>query len=444
MDFKRRMMMKKTVILLLMVQMTLLAGVADLQTMYDEKKYREVILEAQGSTDLYGDVKLHLLWAQSAEAMSNALKTRPYVPLSPEEKAKVVSLDEMAMSAYERVLMIDPDDTEVRVHLAMLYAELERDELADEMSKSTENYQLSPAQRTSLESIRGEEDLQKVRASAEIGIGYDSNINVSPGDLDLPTSEDEISTMFVQLKGAVSYTHDLSEEGGWYARGDGNLFYQNNIDADFYNLFAFSVGAGMGYHRDSYDVYLPVTYSRVHFLDRDLLQSVSIDPRINFALSQAFILNANARYTQRSYIEEIDERRNDTVVGGGLGLYWLFARDFAYFKVNLDSYSAEFSDSLLFTNKDTMTASFGVNYHVLDWFITRFDYRYRSAEYDDAADADSDERSDDYHQAEFKVSRMFLDSLEGSLLYRYVRNDSNYALAEYDKSIFMLGLQYNY
>lgn len=414
--------MKKTTTLLLLAQITLIAGVADMQTLYHQRKYEAVIAEAQKSPSEYGDASLHLLWAKSAEALGKK---------------------EIAMSAYERVLMIDPDNTEVRVHLASLYADLGRDELAAEMSKSTENYQLTPAQRTALASLR-RDDLQQMRASAGIAVGYDSNINISPDELDLPTIGKAKETIFTQFLGNLSYTHDLSEKGGWYLRGDADLFYQNNSSAHYYDLLAGSVAAGAGYSGSFYDVYLPVSYGRVHYLDRDLLQSVSVDPRINFTLAPSFILNVNARYTERSYIDKADEKSDVTISGGGLGLFWLFDNNFAYIKANYNNYSADHSDSIRFTDKDTITTALGINYALREWFIARADFRYRYATYDDKVTDSSDDRSDDFYQTDLKVSRIFFDTLEGSLLYRYIKNTSNYAPAEYDKNIVMLGLQYNY
>ncbi len=414
--------MKKTVALLLISPIILFADVADLQTLYDQEKYEKVITKAQKSTSKYGDPKLHLLWAKSAEALGE---------------------DEMAMSAYERVLMLDPDDTEVRVHLVKFYADSDRDELADEMSKSTENYQLTPAQRTSIKTLSGD-DPERLKASASIEMGYDSNINVSPGDLDLPHLGKEIDTMFTQFNGSLSYTYELDEKSGWYLRSDADIFYQNNADASYYNLFAISANIGLGYSNDLYDAFIPVSYGYIHYLDRDLLESVSVDPRINFALPKSFIGNINARYTQRSYLAEADKNRDDTVTGIGLGLYWLFEKNFAYISTNYDSYDAKYSDSLRFTDKETTRVAMGINYNVEEWFIARFDYRYRYAKYDDIIQSGGDKRSDDYHQAEFKVSRMLTDTMEASLLYRYSKNNSNYELAEYDKDIVMLGIKYNF
>ena len=414
--------MIKTTLFLLVAPITLLAGVAEMQTFYDQKNYDQVITEAQKSTSEYGNAKLHLLWARSAETLGK---------------------EEMAMSAYERVLLINPDNTEVRVHLAMLYAHSDRDQLADEMSKSTENYQLTPAQRMSLDTLETD-DLDDFKASASIAMGYDSNINVSPDDLNLPEFGEKIDTLFTQFQANLSYIHDLDEKGGWYLRSDADLFYQNNNDANYYNLFAGSANIGVGYSTDLYDVLIPVSYGRMNYLDRDLLESVSVDPRINFPLSKSIIGNINARYTQRSYIHKADKDRDDSVAGIGLGLYWLFEKNFAYISTNYDNYSAEHSNSLLFTDKETTRVSMGINYNVEDWFIARLDYRYRYASYDDVIEFILDKRHDDYNQVEIEISRMFTDTLEASLLYRYTDNSSNYDLAEYDKDITMFGFQYNF
>ena len=414
--------MKKTLTLLFVSQTVLLAGVAEMQTLYDQKKYEQVIAEAQKSTSEYGNPELHLLWAKSAKALHK---------------------DEMAMSAYERVLMIDPDNKDVRVQLAILYATTERNDLANKMSRSLENYQLTPAQRTSLETLN-KGDLEHLNASASIAIGYDSNVNVSPGDLDLPLFGKEIGTMFTLFKGSLSYIHDLDEMGGWYLRSDADIYYQNNADASYYNLLAGSVDIGPGYSEGAYDVYLPVSYRRFHYLDRDFLESVSFDPRINIALSASYILNLNARYTQRTYLDEADKNRDDSVAGIGAGLYWFLDDNFAYINTNYDNYSAKYSESLPFTDKETMRISMGVNYYVIDWFFARLDYSYRYAKYEDHVKDSEDERRDRYNQLEMKVSRMISDTLEASLLYRYSQNNSNYAAMEYDKDVVMLGLQYNY
>jgi len=416
--------MKKITGLLLTAQIALFAGVTEMRTLYDQKNYEAVIEEAKRSTNDYGNPKLHLMWGYSAEALGK---------------------NEMAMSAYERVLMMDPDNVELRVHLTSLYAYLDRDELATKMSKSTENYQLTPAQRNSLNTLK-KADAAALKIAATFAIGHDSNINVSPEDLEIPSNDDAISTMFAQFTAHLSYTYALTDNKDWYFRTDADIFSQTNFEsaAEYYNVFAASAKLGLGYRGDAFDMYLPVKYGRMHYLERDFLETIGFEPRVNITFSESLIGNINARYTERSYLDKADKNRDDTIIGYGGGLYWMFDKNFAYLTSNYDDYEAENSKSLLFTDKETFNLSAGVNYNVNDLFITRLGYRYRYTLYGDFLPDGNKQRNDYYNQGEVKVSRIFLDTMEGSLLYRYSTNRSNYELAEYDKDVVLFGLQYNY
>ena len=333
----------------------------------------------------------------------------------------------------------------LRVHLASLYAYLDRDKLATEMSESTQNYQLTPSQRNSLDILK-KADAEDLKIAAKFAIGYDSNINVSPNDIDIINSGEALSTMFAQFSGNLSYTHALNDDQDWYLRTDAGMFYQGNFEseASYYDIFAFSAGLGLGYRADKYDIYVPVKYGRMHYLERDFMETVGINPRINFTLDDSVVGTVNARYTQRNYLSVTDRNRDDSVRGYGGGIYWLFDKNFAYLTSNYDDYVAKYGDSLLFTDKETFNLSAGVNYNVNDWFIARLDYRYRYSLYGDFLPNGNKQRNDYYNQGQLKVSRMFLDDVEGSLQYSYAKNKSNYDLAEYDKDIVIFGLQYNY
>jgi len=267
--------MKKLAGLLFASQITLFASVTQMHTLYNQKNYSAVIEEAQRSTNEFGNPNLHLMWGYSAEALGQ---------------------NEMAMSAYERVLILDPDNVAIRVHLTSLYAYMDRDKLATEMSKSTENYQLTPAQRNSLNTLK-KADAAALKIAATPAIGYDSNINVSPEDLNLPNNEDALDTMFAQFTAHLSYTYALTDQKDWYFRTDADIFSQNNFDSDaeYYNIFAVSAKLGLGYRADKFDIYVPVKYGRMHYLERDFLETVGVEPRVNITLSESLIGNINAR-----------------------------------------------------------------------------------------------------------------------------------------------------
>ena len=420
--------MKKITTLILLANISLLADITQLQSLYYAGSYEETITHAKSLTSEYSNPALHRLWAQSAEALGR---------------------EDEAMSAYERAAILDKSDTESRVALIKIYKSSGRDSLANETSKELKNYQLSLKQRNSLAKLKSTRQ-DSIKAKAAISIGYDSNINVNPGSSALDDyygttgSTDELSTLFGRFVGGVSYMHDLEDKGDWYVSASLRAYYQNNFDEDFYNLFLGSLEVGAGYAGDGYTVYVPLNYDTVNYLDKDLLSQYRVDPRMNLLISSNFIVNLNLRYAKRDYTDTVDEARNDSTMGVGFGLYYLFDKDFVYFNAKYEMYEADDSSAVKFIDKDMMTASLGVNYNLTPWLVSRLDYRYRSGSYDDDIDTKAEARSDTYSQVEIKFSHYFMDNFEVYISDRYATNSSNYVPAEYSKNIVMLGLGMNY
>lgn len=421
-------------ILLLLTALCVLvsASYQKAQEYYTNQDYSNAIKEAKISFDEYSNPNLHLVWAKSAEALGNTQE---------------------AMNAYERVTLLDVNNIESRIALVKIYEKTQRDDLARDMSKELQNYQLTPEQRSSLDLLKGT-NINSIKAKATLGVGYDSNINVNPGGSALDDyygtigNDGTIDTLFSRLTGSLTYINELESKGGLYVKGDARIYYQNNSDAHYYDMLMGSLEAGVGYAGDDYTLYLPLVYDRMKYLDRDLLQIVRIDPRVNVTLTNEYILNLNARYAKRTYIDSVDKNRDDSTVGVGAGLYYLFDKNFAYANIKYEKFSAANNSVLKFVDKSMFTASFGVNYNLTSWLVTRVDYRYRMGSYDDNIGTfltpNKSKRSDDYNQIEIKLSHYFMENFEAYISDRYSKNSSNYAPAEYNKNVIIFGLGLNY
>jgi len=422
----------KLIILLITLSSLAFASYENSEQFYKNGEYQKAINEAKSSFSEYSNPKLHLLWAKSAEALGHTGE---------------------AMSAYERVVMLDESDTESRVALVKIYKKSSRDDLAKEMSKELQNYQLTPAQRSSLDLLQGG-SIDSFKAKATLGVGYDSNINVSATGSDLDGYyqttgiSGEKSTLFSRLNGSLSYINELQEKGGWYVRGDARIYYQNNSDAHFYDMFVGSLEAGVGYAEDGYTLYMPIGYDRVNYLDVDLLSQVRVAPKVNITLNKNYILNINAKYASRSYSKEVYKGMGDTSYGVGAGFYYLFDKNYAYMTANYASYSSSQTIHNAYIDKNMLTLSLGVNYTLSSWLVARLDYRYRKGSYDETIainnPTETTDRADDYNQIELKLSHYFADNYELFISDRYAKNSSNYVPAEYKKNILMFGISANY
>lgn len=410
--------MKITVVAIMMLPVVLFATVTDVELFYEQHQYEQAIAEAKKSTSFYGSLQLHLLWAKSAEALGRT---------------------EEAISAYERVLMISSHHKEARIALARLYANSDRVVLVKQL---LEDDSLSKEDRTTITALISEDD-NLVNISAKIGVGYDSNINVSPGDLDLPASSEEIGSRFIRFQGALNRSYQFENIENIYLRTNVAISYQSN-EKNYYNLFSGLASLGIGYLDDNYDLFLPLIYSRLHYLGSDLMESIGIKPNANIALSSSLVGNINARYEERSYFQETDKKRDDSVVGAGLSVYHLFGDNIAYLKVNYDSYSPKYPDLIPYVEKKTISISTGIDYQINDTYLAGADLVYRYTDFDDPIAQNEDERSDKYYKIDLKLNRNILEDLVGSFNYTFASNRSNYLPSEYRKHIIMCNVHYKY
>ena len=407
---------KKILIALSLSAISLFANIDQVQVFYDAGQYEEAVTEAKASKDEYSNPELHLLWAKSAEKLGR---------------------DNDAMSAYERVEMLDEQNIESRVALVQLYKRTGRDDLARSASKDLQNYQLTPEQRNSLDVLRGT-NLGSLKANANVAIGYDTNINVASNDL-TGTSGEALSTMFSQLAGSVSYIHEIEDKGGWYGRGDLQVYNQTNFDNDagVYDLLLVGGSLGAGFVGNGYDVYIPLGYDSINYLDQSLLSQIKLQPRVNYTLSNEMILSGEFSYIKRSYASDFKDR-DDTSFGLGGAIYYLLDKDFVYAKVKYDTFSADNSTAGIYVDKSVFTSSLGVNYNLAQWLVMKADYRFRLGSYTD------NDRSDFFNQLEVKFSHYFAKMYEAYVSNAYAKNSSDISTFEYDKNVFMFGIAMNY
>ena len=353
----------------------------------------------------------------------------------------------LAQAAYERAILKDDDNVKARLKLAELYTSMQMKEQADALllNVNVNDTQLTPAQRTSLATLKTTEDesLSTFKARVSLDFGYDSNINISPISDDLVSTvvDGETATLFTRLKVDLSYLHDLSASGGWFLRTDANLYYQNNTAAHFYDAAYGRVYAGGGYHGSSFSLYVPLFYDRLNYLERDLLQEAGLRPNLDIQLSSNFILNVNAMYSARRYIQESDQLRDDDIASAGAALFWLDGKDMAYIKTRYENYSGINSNAVAFTDKSLYYGMFGGIYSVEDIVDLRLNYQFRFGDFEEVA---AGEREDSNHDLKFALERDLIKQLRLRAQYRYVANISNYDLAEYAKNEMMLGIIYNY
>lgn len=419
-------------ILLSAVAIALLADVSKVEQLYANAEYEQAIAEARASKGQYSHAKLHLLWAKSAEALGRY---------------------EEAMSAYERVLILDEKNIDAKVALLKLYRSSKRKELAAQIASELREAELSKDQKELFQKSDGD-DRSSISAKAFVVIGHDTNVNMSASakDIDLylqsTGNQAELATLFAKTQLSIGYNYEFEEASGWFMRGDANLIYQNNFDAHDYDALAPRLEAALGYSGSDFAFALPLAYEKLYYLQSDLYQKVRLEPRLTMAIDSHWMWSVNLIAEMRSYNPALYRGMDDQSLGLQTGVYYMDAKDYLFVTLRYENVSALKDPSNYYVDKSLLGATVGGLYNLENTLAIKAEYGYRRGSYDDVKDLKTpsigSKREDNYHQAAIKIFYKLSEASELFAEERYAHNDSNYLLANYDKNTVMLGISMSY
>ena len=353
--------------------------------------------------------------------------------------------DEKAMSAYERVVLINPNNIDATLELLKLYNKLQMEDEAKALRASLENMQLSPKQRRILATLR-ESDMKRLNFRAALGfnMGYDSNVNFLPNS-NIIGSQTAKSSVISNSSVDLDLKYDLFDKGGIGAIASLSILQQSVYMDHQYDLLYSNMDAGFSYDTQNFSITFPLALSNVYYLNRDLLNQYGIEPTLTYALNNSQLITTQIKYLMSRYIEESDANRDVDILGLGAGYYHLIGKDFFYLQGEYENYAAVNANPQRFTARSNYYLKAGLNYTLSNLFITRLDYQYVLATYETPTSPSSGtKRSDNLHNLSADITVPINANLNVETTLSYYNNGSNYAPAVYEKSAITAGINYNY
>jgi len=360
---------------------------------------------------------------------------------------KSLGNDEASVSAYERVLLYNPNNIEAIFALVPLYQKIGMDREIKTLFGDIDETKLTPSQKKELSSLKGEQSIGIVtKFSASIDYGYDTNLNynVFTQNSILPiASRQESSFYALHLKGGASYSFE--NDSSYSLQSNLELYKKDNKEGSYFDLSYAKLDMGVGYNTQTLSIYLPIVYSRVNYLDRDLYQQLGVAPKVTMQIDSELLLNLGLQYTKREYINTTDKGADDTLIDASIGLYRFFGDSFIYAQFDYGTNKADSSTPSTFTEYDFFHIFAGINYKLEEynsnWGVN---YQYSRRDYSDNIVATTDKRLDEFQQINIYLKRALSSNWDLKLEYSYLNNSSNYALIDYDKQISSISLEYRY
>lgn len=349
-----------------------------------------------------------------------------------------------ALTAFDRVLMLNPSHTRTHMELARLYYETGQLELSQA--------ELDLVLRDNIpQNIRDVARAFKARVSEQMkrhtfsgafiaGVGYDSNANNDIGRkefviplFNMPIEGNEKASdtnLFATL--VLNHIYDFGDRKGWTL--DSSLVAYTKLYNEYSenDISLFSLTAAPSWSEYSYRVSFPLTYDRV-FLDNDgYLYNLSSGIRATYMLSSISMLEGGYTY-KRSYYDE-DKSQDGKTHTINVTYKRAFGDDPILFSLNT-SYTK--TSEVHSGRTDVESHGWGAGAEIAKSFKngtrTSISYTKRETNYDVFDALFQAKRSDSRDEYELNVGYNLSDTIMLNATLGYVKNSSNHEPYDYDK-----------
>ncbi|MFK5976689.1 MAG: surface lipoprotein assembly modifier [Sulfurovum sp.] len=361
---------------------------------------------------------------------------------------KSLGNDELSVSAYERVLFQNPNNTEAIFALIPLYRKIGMDRDAQTLLLEIDEDKMTQSQRNMLFEIKKNQPIGiDIDIKASMDYGYDTNLNynIFTTDSILPLAS-PVGSSFYSVDIEAKSVYRFKNDSGLSLQSNLLLYKKDNKEGNYFDISSAKIDIGLGYNSSTLSLYIPILYQRVNYLDRDLYEQFGTSPKLTMSIDDEVLLNLGLQYIIREYINSVDKSANDTLLNSSIGFYRFFGDSFIYGQFDYGLNRADSSTPSLFTEYKFFNVFAGINYQIKAYDINLgLDYQYSYRDYNDQLSSiDTSKRVDEFQQAHIFIKKELNTNWTLKLDYSYLNNSSNYALIDYDKNLMSVGLEYRY
>ncbi|MDF1875065.1 hypothetical protein JHD48_04885 [Sulfurimonas sp. SAG-AH-194-I05] len=363
---------------------------------------------------------------------------------------------ELAMLAYERVLILDETHIRSRLELARTYILLKMDEKA-KIELNTVLKMKPPKQ--------VEENIHMLIAHIEekkknsfwtfyfgLATGYDTNINANPGEEVLInylvdtfnlnrnaiTASDMISAMYMQEMLNVGNTYKF-KDSRFFLESSFLIFAQQYDAYSEYNLVYVALTSALATVYKGYKISVPLNLSKVYYGGVGLLDSQYIQLKVEKKLTKNTVGRVAVKFQKKHYNSVTNKGRNSDTHELELGVNHAMGEHLfrlSYLRIQEEKNT---DATQTFVNKDSDTYNLGYSTSITKAIRLNAQYSYINNQYEDLISA-TQKRLDKFSSYSISLGKKITKKISIAAEYKYTENASNYIPVGYDKSNYNIKL----
>ncbi len=350
-----------------------------------------------------------------------------------------------ALTAFDRVLMLNPTHTRTRLELARLYFETKQLEQASHELDLVLKENIPQNVRDIATAFKTRVDESKNKHSFSVALivggGYDNNANNDIGkkefiipSFNIPiTGNDKVADSNLFATMVLNHTYDFGEKGGWSLENSLVGYNKTNIDLTQNNLNLFALSASPVYSHESLRLSMPLNYDRVYLDGKGYMYNLSATLKGTYLLDATSQLEAGYLHKRGYY----DEDEGQDVKGNTF--FGSYKKAFGEDEPLLLSLSTSYSDNAEVNSGRTDVASTGHSYTIelsqnfKNGLKPSLSYTYSTTDFDKVDVLYGTKRSDSRDEYELGVGYAIKENMLINASVTYSKKSSNHDPFNYDK-----------
>ncbi|GAB6068926.1 hypothetical protein JCM30760_00230 [Thiomicrorhabdus hydrogeniphila] len=231
--------------------------------------------------------------------------------------------DQEAITAYERILILQPNNTRAKLELGKIYYDQAEFTLAKTYFDDAKNDEVPDTVRKNinlfLDQIENKTQKSKLSGSIILGVGHDNNINVSPEasswfvpvfGQNFNSASDPVANLYTEQAALVTHIYNARSKYGFDIKNN-LLFYNKSIPGESeYNILFLRYQPSLIFTKENYTVETALQYDTMRYGGDAYLETYGFVPKISHVIDSTSLVSAHLKLLFKNYLRSSDQQRD--------------------------------------------------------------------------------------------------------------------------------------
>lgn len=360
-----------------------------------------------------------------------------------------------AVTAFDRVLMLNPSHTRTHLELARLHYERKnytlaqneldtvlKDRIPDNIKEVVMAFKAKIAEQTTQHTFN---------AALVFGGGYDSNANNDIGrkEFIIPafnvpiTGNDKVSDSNIFATAVLNHSYDFGEKGGWSLENSFIAYDKLNSKQHQNDLTLFSATTAPTWQETTYKLNFPISYDRVFMDGKGYMHNLSASIKGSYLLNETSQLSGGYSHKQGWYDTDANQDVTSNI------FFASYKKAFGANPIVIALNSTYTLNSEVNQGRTDITNK-GISYGIevskefKSGLRTSLGYTASKTDYDDVDVLFGNKRADTRDEYELGLGYMFTKTFFIQSTVSYAKNHSNHDPFNYDKTTALISALWSF